>query len=53
MLFFTLKAVFSETKTAFECIIKHFVSRGGLAVSMCSYETIGPGSILGVAIFPG
>jgi len=28
-------------------------SRGGLAVSMSSYETTGPGSILGVAIFPG
>jgi len=28
-------------------------SRGDLAVSMSSYETTGPGSILGVAIFPG
>jgi hypothetical protein len=28
------------------------VSRGGLAVSMSSYETTGPGWILGVAIFP-
>jgi len=29
------------------------VSRSGLAVSMSSYETTGPGSILGVAIFRG
>jgi len=28
-------------------------SRGGLAVSVSSYETTDPGSILGVAIFPG
>jgi len=32
---------------------RQFVSRGGLAVSVSSYETNGPGSILGVAIFPG
>jgi len=30
-----------------------FESRSGLAVSVSSYETTGPGSILGVAIFPG
>jgi len=29
------------------------LSRGGLAVSTSTYETTGPGSILGVAIFPG
>jgi len=29
------------------------VSRGGLAVSVSSHETTDPGSILGVAIFPG
>jgi len=33
--------------------VDHFVSRGGLAVSMSSYETTGPGSIPGVEIFPG
>jgi len=32
---------------------RSFLSRGGLAVSMSSYETTGPGSSLGVAIFPG
>jgi len=29
------------------------VSRGGLAFSVSSYKTTDPGSILGVAIFPG
>jgi len=28
-------------------------SRGGLVVSVSSYEATDPGSILGVAIFPG
>jgi len=34
-------------------MIAQLVSRDGIAVSVSSYETTDPGSILGVAIFPG
>jgi len=39
--------------SASECIPIELGSRGGLAASVSSYETTGPGSILCVAIFPG